>query len=425
MSHESDSTRRKFLKTAAVGASVLAATPWARRVHAGSDDTLRVGLIGAGGRGRGAAMDALSADKNAKLVAIGDTFADRANDCLTGLLRNSSIASRVDVTPERIFSGFDCYKQVIDADVDVVLLCTPPHFRPVQFAYAVEKNKHTFVEKPVAVDPVGVRSVLATSEIAKQKGLAVVSGLCWRYHYGKRAVMDQIHSGTIGDVVAMHCAYNTGELWHRGSKPEWSPMEYQIRNWLYFDWLSGDHITEQHIHSIDKMAWVMHDEPPVKVSSMGGRQKRTAEKWGNVYDHFASVYEYAGGQKLFSNCRQQDNCTPLVNDFIFGTKGQADVMKHRIKGETKWRFRGKGGAMYQIEHEEFFASIRSGNPINNGEYMSRSTLMAIMARMSAYTGQDVTWKQAMESELDLTPPAYQWGDAPTVEVAMPGRTKLV
>ena len=210
--------------------------------------------------------------------------------------------------PERRFHGFDGYKSVLESGVDVVILTTPPHFRPMHLRAAVDAGKHIFCEKPVAVDAGGVRSVLETAELAKKKGLNIVSGLCWRYDYGKRAIMQKIHDGAIGGVTSMHVTYLTGSLWHRGRKPEWSEMEYQVRNWLYFTWLSGDHINEQHIHSLDKAAWVMHDEPPAAAIGVGGRQVRTSEIYGNIYDHFSIVYEYPNGTKVFSSCRQMAGC---------------------------------------------------------------------------------------------------------------------
>lgn len=419
-------SRREFLKEsgAVVVAGALAGTlSMTRSAHAGGDDLLKVGLIGCGNRGTGAAKNALLADKNVKLTALGDTFADRINDSLNALKKEVP-EGKIDVPAERCFAGFDAYKKVLESGVDVVLLCTPPHFRPLHFKAAVEAGKHIFAEKPVAVDAPGVRSVLATAEEARKKGLSVVSGLCWRYHQPKRELMNRIHDGAVGDVVAVQVNYNTGGLWVKPRQPNWSDMEWQIRNWLYFTWLSGDHNVEQHIHSLDKAAWLMKDEPPVKATGLGGRQVRVQPQYGNIFDHHAVVYEYANGVKLFAFCRQQDHCSMDVNDYILGTKGKVDVMSHNISGENPWRYRGPNPNMYQVEHDELFASIRSGKPIDNSLYMARSSMLAIMGRMATYTGQTITWDQALNSQEDLTPPAYDWTSLPVASVALPGVTKF-
>ena len=425
-------SRREFLKgstAALVGGALVGSLSVSRSAYAGGGDVLKVGLIGCGNRGSGAAQQALLADENVQLTALGDTFADRIEESLRALRHQEQKgdipAGRIAVTPENCFSGFDAYKKVIDSGVDVVLLCTPPHFRPVHFEAAVAAGKHIFCEKPVAVDAPGVRRVLAAAEEAKQKKLSVVSGLCWRYHPPKREIMARIHDGAVGDVLAIHTSYNTGGLWVKSREPNWSDMEWQIRNWLYFTWLSGDHNVEQHIHSLDKAAWVMRDEPPVRATGLGGRQVRVQPQYGNIFDHHAVVYEYANGAKVFAYTRQQDHCSMDVSDHVLGTKGKADIMTHVITGENAWRRpRGDDPNMYQVEHNELFASIRSGQPIDNSLYMSRSTLMAIMGRMATYTGQTITWDQALNSQEDLTPRVYDWTSLPVASVALPGVTKF-
>jgi myo-inositol 2-dehydrogenase/D-chiro-inositol 1-dehydrogenase len=419
-------SRRDFLKqsgTAVVGGALAGTLSVARSAHAGVDDALKVGLIGCGNRGTGAAKNALLADKNVKLTAIGDTFADRIADSLNALKKEVP-EDKIAVEQDHCFVGFDAYQKVIDSGVDVVLLCTPPHFRPAHFKAAVAAGKHIFAEKPVAVDAPGVRSVLATAEEARQKGLSVVSGLCWRYHQPKREVIGRIHDGAIGDVVAIQCNYNAGGLWVKPRQTGWSDMEWQLRNWLYFTWLSGDHNVEQHVHSLDKAAWIMREEPPVRATGLGGRQVRTQPEYGNIFDHHAVVYEYADGVKLFAFCRQQDNCSMDVNDYVLGTKGKVDIMLHTITGENNWRYRGPNPNMYQVEHDELFASIRSGKPIDNCLYMARSTMLAILGRMATYTGQTITWDQALNSQEDLTPPSYDWTALPVASVALPGVTKF-
>jgi predicted dehydrogenase len=426
----SKASRRDFLKSSAVAASagLMSNLALAGPVHAAGSDVLKVGLVGCGGRGTGAAAQALNADSHVKLWAMGDAFADQVQSSLNTLRKDNIVREKIDVAPERCFSGFDAYQQVIASGIDVVLLATPPHFRPMHFKAAVDAGKHCFVEKPVAVDAPGVRAVLAASAEAKAKNLAVVSGLCWRYHHGKRETMKRVHDGLIGDIVAMQCTYNTHGLWHKKRDPKWSDMEYQVRNWLYYTWLSGDHNVEQHIHSLDKMAWAMRDEYPVRAHGVGGRQARTDPKYGNIYDHHAVVYEFKNGVKCFSCCRQQDGTKLIdVTDYIMGTKGTADVMKHQITGAHPWR-QGKSDEtddMYQNEHSELFASIRAGKPINNGDYMAKSTLMAIMGRMATYTSELITWEMALNSKENLSPAKYEWGPMPTPPVARPGVTKFV
>jgi predicted dehydrogenase len=426
---ENQPSRRNFLKTstAAVAGGSLAATLAAQgMVHAAGDDTLKVALVGCGGRGNGAAQNAVNADPNAKLTVLCDIFPDQLERSKNTLSR--ALGNKFAVTDDRCFTGFDGYKQVMETDVDVVLLCTTPHFRPAHLKAAVDANKHIFCEKPIAVDAPGVRSVLATSEEARKKKLSLVSGLCWRYDYGVRETMDRIKNGDIGDIVAIQENYLTGVLWHRGRKPDWSEMEYQIRNWLYFTWLSGDHIVEQFIHSLDKSMWLMNDEPPVRCFGLGGRQVRTDEMWGHIYDHFAVCYEWANGVKSFAYTRQMASCDNEVEDYVLGTKGRAKVLAHEIEGANAWKYpteqKRKNPSMYDIEHIELFASIRAGQPINNGVYMSQSTLMAIMGREACYTGRTITWEQMLNSEVKLGPESYQWGDGPKTTVAMPGQTKF-
>jgi len=421
-------TRRDFLKagTAAVGGSLLGPLALNASVYAGGSETIRIGLVGCGGRGTGAAEQALAADANVHLVALGDTFKDRV-EAAHDRLQQRATASRVDVPPERRFAGFDAYKHVIEA-CDVVLLCTPPHFRAAHLKAAIAAGKHVFAEKPVAVDAGGVRSVIETCQEAEAKRLSVVSGLCWRYDPGMRATFARIHDGIVGDIVAMQTSYDTHGLWMHPRQPSWSDMEWQIRNWLYFTWLSGDFNVEQHVHSLDKTAWAMRDQYPIACSGTGGRQTRTSPEYGNVFDHMAVVYEYANGVKTFSRCRQQDGCSVDVNDHIFGTKGRVDVMNHvayGLDGKEIWRYKGPKANMYQVEHNELFAGIRCGKPINNGHYMAHSTMMGILGRMAAYTGKKITWEQAINSKENLAPPSYQWGPIEVAPVAMPGITPFV
>ena len=418
-------SRRDFLKTStklAVTGGVLASGfTSALPVHAAGSDTLRIGLIGCGGRGSGAAAQALEADDNVKLTAMADIFADRLDLSLQNLRNIPEVSGKIDVPAERKFTGFDAYQQLIESGVDVVLLATPPHFRPLHLKAAIDAGKHVFAEKPVAVDAPGVRSVLDTCRLAQEKSLSVVSGLCLRYDAGFQQTVQRLHDGAIGDIHTLFANDYRGPIWVKPRQPDWTDMHWQIRNWYYFTWLSGDFNVEQHVHYLDVCAWIMGGYPSSALG-LGGRQVRTGPEYGNIYDHHSVVYEYANGTRLVSNCRQQPGCQNLINSFVFGSRGRAEVSESRlmIDNGTAWQFDQKVKNMYQVEHDELFASIRRGQTINNGEYMAKSTLLAIMGRMATYTGQRITWEQAMESTEDLSPPSYEWGPLPEVKIAIPG-----
>ncbi len=421
-----ETTRRDFLKTSA---TLAAAATFGAGVHAAGSDVLKVGLVGCGGRGTGAASQALNADKAVKLTAMGDAFADRLEQSLETLKKDKEVSAKVDVNDNQKFVGFDAYKQVID-NVDVVLLATPPGFRPLHLKYAVDKGKHVFAEKPVAVDGPGVRSVLATCAEAKKKNLSIVSGLCIRYDQGFRDAIQRIHDGAIGDVTALQANDLRGGIWVKKRLPDWTDMTYQMRNWYYFAWLSGDFNVEQHVHMLDVCAWVMKDQYPVKAVGLGGRAQRTAPEYGHIFDHHSVVYEFANGVKCFAQCRQQTGLPGDISVPVFGSKGNGFLSERknglRLTGPNmKWVHKDDVKNMYQVEHDELFASIRSGKPINNGEYMSHSTLMAIMGRMATYTGQPITWEMALNSKEDLSPPAYDWNvKLAHPPVAVPGITKF-
>ena len=423
-------SRRQFLKNsgATVLGSALAVQSSLTVAGAAPErDTLRVGLVGCGGRGTGAAAQAMAADSNVKLVCMGDAFGDRLQGSLEELRKQTDIASKIDVAPGRCFVGFDAYQKVI-ANCDVVLLATPPHFRPIHLQAAIAAGKHVFAEKPVAVDGPGVRSVLASCEEARKKKLAVVSGLCLRNSTGFKEIIRRIHDGALGDVRTLQANDFRGPIWVKPRRPEWSDMEWQMRNWYYFTWLSGDFNVEQHVHFLDVCAWVMKGEYPVSAFGLGGRQARTGPEFGNIYDHHSVIYEYANGVKLFSNCRQMPGCRNDMSCHVMGAKGTAEISESRIrlKIDNPWTYRGDKENIYQIEHNELFASIRQGNPINNGEYMAKSTLLAIMGRMATYTGQLVTWDQALNSAEDLSPASYEWNARPPESpIAIPGIAKLI
>jgi predicted dehydrogenase len=425
----SNTSRRKFLETSSLAvAGSVAALTLPGNVHAAGSEELKVGLIGCGGRGSGAASQALKADSKVKLWAMADAFQDRIDLSINSLQKIEGVADKLDVSPERRFIGFDAYKNVIDC-CDVVLLCTPPQFRPLHLEAAVAAGKHVFAEKPVAVDAPGVRKVLKICEAAKAKNLSIVSGLCLRYDYRFQETVKRIQDGQIGKIQALQANDYRGSIWVKPRLPEWSDMTWQMKNWYYFTWLSGDFNVEQHVHYLDVCSW-LKGEYPVKAVGLGGRQVRTGPEYGHIYDHFSVVYEYADETKLFSNCRQIANCIGDMSCHVYGTKGIAHLGERRrgmsIQSDAgKWSYEGEENNLYQTEHDELFASIRNGRPINNGEYMANSTLVAIMGRMAAYTGQAITWDMALNSQEDLTPLAYDWNVPLTVPpVALPGLTKF-
>ena len=418
-------SRRGFLQTSAAAAVKSAIV--APSVHAAGSDLLKIALVGCGGRGTGAAINALGADKNFKLVAVADVFEDLAKSGLNVV--KAAFPDKVDVKPENIFSGFDAYKAATDA-ADVVVMAAPPGFRPMHFAYAVEKGKHVFMEKPHAVDATGARAVIASAQLAKTKGLSVVSGFCYRFDPFKRDLVQRIHDKAIGEVNTIHTTFMTGELWTRGTKTnDPKQMEYQLRMWYYFTWLSGDFIVEQAIHNVDKACWVMNGQMPKSATGLGGRHLRTDPKFGNIWDNFSIVYDYESGAKVVLQCRQMKDCVGDNNDAILGTNGRCDLMRHTIKPTNGASYTPPGkhdfGAMYQNEHDELFAAIRSGKPVNDAERSANSTLMTIMGREAAYTGQRITWEKMLASKQDLMPKSFDWVENPVPGVAMPGKTKFV
>jgi predicted dehydrogenase len=420
-------TRRTFLagSTAALGTLALS-----RSAHAAGGDEIKVGLIGCGGRGSGAASQALRADSNAKLTAMGDVFEDKLDSSLKNLQTIEDIKAKIDVPKERQFVGFNAYKEVIDSGVDVVLLATPPGFRPMHLRAAVEANKHVFAEKPVGVDGPGIRHVLETCEMAKKKNLSLVSGLCLRYSKGFRETIRRIHDGAIGDIRALQANDYRGPIWVKPRQEGWTDMHWQMRNWYYFTWLSGDFNVEQHVHFLDVCAWVMQEEYPETALGMGGRQVRTGPEYGNIYDHFSVTYTYKNGVPLISNTRQMPGCKGDMSAFVVGSKGTALISEKKnglviTSGDEKWIYKSnEPDEFYQTEHDELFASIRDGKALNNGSYMSYSSLLAIFGRMSAYTGQQITWDEALNSKEDLSPKKYEWGAIETPKIAIPGVTKF-
>jgi len=408
--------------SAVTGTAVATAAALAGRVFAAGSDTLRIGLVGTGGRGTRDVVNCAQAAPGVVIWALGDLFPDRVQACYQRLKRRKDLGERFQVTPERCFHGWDNSRRVIEC-VDLVLLCEPPGFRPHHLREAVEAGKHVFAEKPIAVCPTGIRHVMESARLAEAKGLAIVAGTQTRHSLRAIETVKRVRDGRIGDLRHGACYFLTGELWHRGSDPSWSEMEYQCRNWYYFTWLSGDHIVEQHIHQHDIMNWLL-DDHPVRAYGTGGRQTRTAPKWGNIWDHFGVEYEYPGGVRIMSLCRQANNTGHRVDAFVVGTKGTAYPSRGVITGERPWTFEGEMPDPSVQEHKDLIASIRAGRPLNEGRRIAESTLVSILGRMSAYTGRAVSWKWALEaSKLDLMPKRFAFGPQPPP--AMPGKTPLL
>ncbi len=411
------SLRDDLVKGSAVTAGLMGMADFA---YAAAADTIKVGLIGCGGRGTGAAVNCANAAPGIEIVALGDVFEDHLNDC-KGKLKKE-IPAAMKATDDRCFSGWDAYQKVIASGVDMVILATPPAFRPEHLKAAIDAGKHVFMEKPVAVDPVGIRAVIAAADMAQQKKLGIVAGTQRRHSKKYNEAIQRIHDGAIGKVLGGQVYWNQGSLWNNARKESWTDMEWQLRNWLYFTWLSGDHVVEQHVHNIDVANWVLKAHP-VKAISMGGRQSRVQPEYGHIYDHFGAVLEYADGTRIQSMCRQIEGTTAHVYEWFQGEKGVSDA-NSLIKGATDWKFEGNETNPYQQEHTDLINSIRAGAPLNEGRQIAESTLSAIMVREAAYTGQELTWDQMMNSNLSLVPPTMTFGPLPVDQVPVPGVTKL-
>ncbi|HKS96718.1 MAG TPA: Gfo/Idh/MocA family oxidoreductase, partial [Terriglobia bacterium] len=371
-----------------------------------------------------ATVNVLSSAPGVKLVAMGDVFKDHLETSL-GVLQKSEVADKLAVAEDHRFTGFDAYQQVLALDdVNYVILATPPGFRPPFLKAAVEAGKNIFAEKPVAVDGPGIRTVLEVYEAANRKGLAIGVGTQRRHQTGYLETMKRIHDGAIGTITAARCYWNQGPIWVHPKQPDWSDMEWQIRNWYYFTWLCGDHIVEQHVHNLDVVNWATGAHP-LSAVGLGGRQVRTAPEYGNIYDHFAIDYEYPNSVRVASYARQIPNCKNNVSEALTGTKGFCQVNKYTITGEQPWKMAGKDNLPYTQEHTDLIAAIRAGKPYNELKRVAESTLTAILGRMAAYTGEEITWEQALNSQESLMPAKLEWGPLAVGPVAMPGETKLV
>ncbi len=413
-------TRRDFIRASAAS---LAGLGLASRAYAAGSDTVRVGLIGCGGQGTRDLISCVRSSPGVEIVAMGDLFKDHLQQSLAKL--KEEVPAAVKVGPDRQFVGFDAHRRVVQSDLDMVLLTAPPHWRAEHFQAAVEAGKHVFMEKPGGVDPVGIRSVIATAELARQKRLSVVAGTQRRHSKKYQETIRRIHNGQIGEIVAAQAYWNGGDMlgyWQWWDKGNLSDMEWQCRSWPWFTWTSGDHIVEQHVHNLDVINWAL-DAHPEQCMGMGGREVRNL---GNIYDHFAVEYEYAKGVRVASQCRQINGTTSRIAERVVGTKGYADVDRGVIVGEKPFTYEGPDPDHYVQEMADLIESIRKGSPINEGKQVAESTMNAIMGRMSAYSGRALKWDWAMKaSKEDLRPPKYDWIDLPEPKVAVPGQTPLV
>ncbi len=377
---------------------------------------LRVGVIGCGGRGTGAAEDALNASPSTRIVALADAFEDRVRGA-RGYLEGLD-SDRIAIEDRNCFTGLDAFRRLLDTEVDYVVIAGPPGFRPLHLEAAIDAGKHVFTEKPVGVDPAGIRRVRAAGRRAADRKLGIVAGTQRRHQKSYIETIARIRAGAIGKLVSGRCFWNQGGLWHRDRKPDDTDMSWQLRNWLYFDWLSGDHIVEQHVHNLDVMNWVF-GSPPLAARGVGGRQVRTDPVFGNIYDHFFIDFEYAGGGHVMSMCRQMPDTDGFVGEEVTGTAGRADPAR-RIEGKEPWRFEGSEPNPYVQEHADLIASIEAGQPLNEADQVADATLTAILGREAAYTGRRITWDEILASDLDLTPQRLEFGPVPIRPVPRPG-----
>ena len=440
---DSDKTlikRRDFVKgSSAVAAGVLL-TPLSVGASAwvGGSDTLKVAVVGCGGRGTGAANQALNTGDDVKLVAMADAFRDRVDSSYENLMKVHGTSGRMEVPEKNKFSGFDAYRKAIDL-ADVIILATPPGFRPFHFEYAIQQGKHVFMEKPVATDPYGIRKVLEAGKMAKEKNLNVVVGLQRHYQKSYNDLYNRVKQGDIGKIVSGQVYWNDAGVWVRDREPGQTEMEYQMRNWYYFTWLCGDHIVEQHIHNIDVANWFI-GEYPDSAQGMGGREVRTGKNHGQIFDHHFVEFNYPGGAVIASQCRHQKGCMNRVAENLVGTNGSVSTIGgYTVKdldGKITFRHDDTEDANpYQVEHDKLFKAIRGEGYLNDTEIGAKSTMSAILGRMATYSGKLITWEEALNSDLRLVPDmeAFSWDSEPPVvpdgnglyPVAIPGITKVM
>ena len=429
----SGTSRRQFLQTTAtiVSASAIGSLDLARTAHAAGSDLIRVGMIGCGGRCTGAAVEAMSADPGVRLVAMCDLFMDRVQGKRQHL--KTQKPGQVQVDDDHCFAGFAAYRKVIDS-ADVVLIANAAKFHPLHMKAAIEAGKHVFVEKPHGIDPAGIKVVQTACELARKKKLSVMSGLHSRHHPGYAETVQRIHDGAIGDIIAIEENFLRAPYGVIDRDPKLSELQFQCSTQYHFTWLSGDDVVQSLVHNLDRASWAIREQTPLKCHGLGGRSSMTDQIYGNVFDHHSVVYHYPNGLRLYAFCRTTVGCYDEYSSILLGTKGRASIMDARIWGETDWQWQGRGNP-YQIEHDKLFAAIRSGTPVNCGDYMARSTLIGIMGQISCYTGKEVTWEDIQRSDFCYAPkpedchdgmePPVKRGPDGSYPVYIPGKTTLI
>lgn len=399
---EGRTTRRGFLKSSTTGATAAAgALAIGQGAHAAGDDAIRIGLIGCGGRGTGAAGESLQAGPYVKLVALGDVFDDKVQSTRQRLLQR--FPDQVKVDDDHCFVGFDGYREVIDA-ADVVLIACASKFHPMYAEAAIRADKHVFVEKPHGIDPEGVHRMRRVCELARQKKRSIVSGLQSRFHAGWRETVQRIHDGAIGDIVAIQAMFLRAPYQLVKRDPKLTEVQYQLRNWYHFCWLSGDDVTQSLVHNVDRASWIMQEETPTWAFGLAGRSASFAEACGDMFDHHSVVYEYASGTRLYALCRTQSGCYQNAGDIVMGTKGTCDLARCRIRGEKEWRFKGPHNNPYLAEQKALIDAVRNGEPVNSGYHMADSTMITVLGQMACYTGKPLTWKWVQDSNFRFGPP---------------------
>ncbi|MEX1012022.1 MAG: Gfo/Idh/MocA family oxidoreductase [Balneolaceae bacterium] len=434
-------SRKDFMRTAgaaAGGGLLLSSLPIGASAYVAGRNTIRVAVVGCGGRGTGAASQAMSAGEDVEVVALADAFRDRLDGCYDNLSNRFEDSGQLNVPEENKFVGFDAYRNAIDL-CDVVILASTPGFRPVHFEYAVEQGKHVFMEKPVATDAPGIRQVLAAGRVARQKNLNVVVGLQRHYQNNYRETIQRIHDGAMGRITSGQVYWNSSGVWMRERQPEQTEMEYQMRNWYYFTWLCGDHILEQHIHNIDVANWAI-GEYPVSAQGMGGREVRDGKEYGEIFDHHFVEFTYPSGAVIASQCRHQPGCMNRVSETLQGEGGTVDLSSNGRglirgwDGETIFNHNSQDDPNpYQQEHDELFASIRAGEVIDDTDNGAYSTMTALMGRMATYSGQVIEWDEALNSSQDLIPKDLAMDSTPPIlpdengfyPVPVPGETEVL
>ena len=423
-------TRRDFLKASTIAASA-ASLGISHRVFAGGSDILRVGMVGCGGRNTGAAAQALTADPGARLVAMCDIFMDRVKEKRRILKEQKG--DQVVVNDDHCFAGFDGYKHVIEAS-DVVVIANAAKFHPLHTLTAIKAGKHVFVEKPHGIDPAGVKLIQQAAGLARQKGLCLVSGLHSRYHTGYAETVKRIYDGAIGDVVAIEENFLRAPYVIIERQPGLSELQWQCSTQYHFRWLSGDDVPQSLVHNLDRASWVLHNQVPMKCHGLGGRSSMIQPIYGDVFDHHSVVYELDNGVRIYAFCRTTNECYNDSSSTVLGSKGKASITRCQIWGENNWRWTGRCDP-YQIEHDVLFRAIRSGEPVNNGDYMARSTMVTVMGQISCYTGKEITWEQINQSDFYYPPkpedcydnmePPVKAGPDGSYPVPKPGFTKMI